>query len=139
MFFRILIRRAKNDPFGKGSFIFLGKSDKEVCPVMALKGHLLCRPSLGGELFLKADGSPCSRNFYITAVHNALAMAGLNQSLHAGHSFKIGAASTARAAGIPSHTIKKLGRWNSDAFNVCIRQSDAFLYNIASIMASTSC
>ena len=75
MFFRILIRRAKNNPFGKGSFIFLGKSHKDVCPVMALKRFLLCRPPLGGELFLKAEGSPCSRNLFIMVVRNALARA----------------------------------------------------------------
>ena len=33
---------AKNDPFSKGSFVFLHKG---VCPVMAL-----CCPPLGGEI-----------------------------------------------------------------------------------------
>ena len=87
----------------------------------------------------KADGSSCSRNFFITAVLNALAKAELNQSLYAGHSISFGAATTAASAGIPSQSIKRLGRWNSDAFNVYIRQSDTSIANIAAIMASTSC
>ncbi|MBF2755156.1 MAG: hypothetical protein ISN29_07860 [Gammaproteobacteria bacterium AqS3] len=138
-FFRILIRRAKNDPFGKGSFVFLGKSNKNICPVLALSRYLTLRPPVDKELFLKADGSPCSRDFFVSSVRNALARAGLNQSLFAGHSFRIGAATTAAAAGIPSHTIKRLGRWNSEAFNLYIRQSDISLCNISAIMASTPC
>ena len=49
-FFRILIRRAKNDPFGKGSSIFLGRTDKDICPTQALKRYLLNRPPGQGGL-----------------------------------------------------------------------------------------
>ena len=138
-FFRILVRRSKNDPFGKGSFVFLGKANEDICPVLALSRYLSLRPPVDGELCLKADRSPCSRNFFISSVRNALAKAGLNQSLFAGHSFRIGAATTAAAAGIPSHTIKRLGRWNSDAFHLYIRQNDISLCNISAIMASIPC
>ena len=37
-FFRILIRRAKNDPFGKGSFVFLGRTNKDICPSKLSRG-----------------------------------------------------------------------------------------------------
>ena len=37
------------------------------------------------------------------------------------HSLQIGAATTAAAAGIPTHTIKQLGRWRSSAYRSYIR------------------
>ena len=137
-FFRILIRRAKNDPFGKGSFVFLGRTDKDICPTQALKRYLMNRPPGQGALFQRQDGSPCSRDHFVHAVRHALSKAGLNPLLYAGHSFRIGAATTAAAAGIPAHTIKRLGRWSSDAYTLYVRQSDSSLLHISTVLASTS-
>ena len=39
-------------------------------------------------------------------------VAGVNPLLYAGHSFRIGSATTAAAADIPAHMIKRLGRWS---------------------------
>ena len=40
------------------------------------------------------------------------------------HSLRIGAASTAAAAGCPKYLIKSLGRWSSDCFRRYIRVPD---------------
>ena len=40
---------------------------------------------------------------------------GMNPSVYSGHSFRIGAATTAHAAGMEDSTIRMLGRWESDA------------------------
>ena len=137
-FFHILIRKAKNDPFGKGSFVFLGRTDKDICPTQALKRYLMNCPPGQGALFQSQDGSPCSRDHFVHAVRHTLSKAGLNTLLYAGHSFRIGAATTAAAAGIPAHTIKRLGRWSSDAYTLYVRQSDSFLLHISTVLTNTS-
>ena len=114
-FFRILIRRAKNDPFGKGCSIFLGRTDKNICPTQALKRYLLNRPPGQGGLVPESrrlsmlEGSFCPRSL-------PRPVKGRSQSLAL--RFRIGAATTAATAGIPAHTIKRLGRWSSDAYTL---------------------
>ena len=49
-------------------------------------------------------------------IRPALQAVGLPESQFAGHSFRIGAATTAASAGIEDSTIQMLGRWNSTAF-----------------------
>ena len=41
---------------------------------------------------------------------------GMCPSKYASHSFRIGATTTAAAAGLPTWLIKMLGRWSSDAY-----------------------
>ena len=49
---RILLRRAKTDPFGKGVVICVGKTNSTMCPVAALLGYLAARPAGDGPLFI---------------------------------------------------------------------------------------
>ena len=52
---------------------------------------------------------------------------GLDYSNYHGHSFRIGAATSAAAAGIPDHAIKMLGRWDSSAYLLYVRTPPAQL------------
>ena len=56
-------------------------------------------------------------------VQQALGQAGYNWELFNGHSFRIGAATSAKQAGIPETMIKILGRWQSSTYQGYIRPS----------------
>ena len=76
-----------------------------------------------GPLFRCSDGSPLAKPWVISKMREAVAEVGHNQLMYAGHSFRIGAATTAAAAGIEDYTIQALGRWSSTAFLSYIRMT----------------
>ena len=121
---KIHLRRSKTDPFGQGISIFISRTDTILCPVTALLSYLAARPpstSVESPLFIWQDGSPLSRDQFVQRIRTALNSVGINSANYAGHSFRIGAATTAAQAGIPDHLIKTLGRWESESYQLYIR------------------
>ena len=74
-----------------------------------------------GPFFLWANGNGLIRDHFVTAVQAPLDQAGVDSSLYAGHSFRIGAVTTAAQRGIPDSLIKTLGQWQSAAYAVYIQ------------------
>ena len=128
---QIFIRRAKTDPFGKGINIILGKTGRALCPVVAILNYLRSRPPGDGPLLVLQDGRLLTKSMFVGRVRKALTLAGVDQGNYAGHSFRIGAATAAAAAGVLAHMIKMMGRWSSDAYTLYIRQSREALAEVS--------
>ena len=98
---KVHLRRSKTDPFGQGIAIFISRTDTILCPVTALLGYLAAWPpstSMESPLFIWQDGSPLSRDQFVQRIRTALNSVGINSANYAGHSFRIGAATTAAQA-----------------------------------------
>ena len=132
---RILLQRTKTDPFWKGVFIFLGKTSSVVRPVTASLHFLSIRQACNETLFVWRDGSPLSHHRFVQEFRVILQAAGLDQSRYAGHSFRIGAATSAARAGIPAHLIKMLGRWESEAYLLYVRTPCQDLVQVSPLLA----
>ena len=117
----LTLKASKTDPFRKGVTISLGRTEKPLCPVVALLAYLAARGSREGPLFQHSDGRPLTKAAFVDQVRKTLALAGVDERNYAGHSFKIGAATTAAAAGVDDSMIQTLGRWKSSAYLVYIR------------------
>lgn len=78
----------------------LGKTGDDLCPVSALLSYLAYRGTKPGALFTWADGSTLSKTKFVEAVRSALTKAGLPAKDYEGHSFRMGAATTAVTVGI---------------------------------------
>lgn len=115
------LQRSKNDPFAVGTRIHLGATGNALCPVVAILGYLAIRPSVPGPLFIFENGATLSRPRLVQSLRLALQEVGVDDSGFSGHSFRIGAATTAARAGLGDALIKTLGRWRSAAYQAYIR------------------
>ena len=132
----ILLRRSKTDPFGTGTYLYIGRTGTVICPVSALLAYLAIRSPSPGPLFIFQDGTPLSRQQLVAHLRNALAGIGVDVANYSGHSFRIGAASTAARAGFSDSFIQTLGRWKSLAFTTYIRTPVEDLVAASAVLAT---
>lgn len=118
---RVTIKQSKTDPFRKGIDLFIGKTTTDLCPVTAMLSYLVARGSREGPLFVFSDGRFLTRQRLVERLRSGLQEAGLKPSSYCGHSFRIGAATTAAKRGMEDSVIKTLGRWRSLAYLDYIR------------------
>ena len=108
------IKQSKQTPFVKGSlssYIHVGCSSANICPVHTITQYLAARGAQQDPLFLLANGPPLSRAGLVQKMRQALVSSGLDPKTYNGHSFRIGAATTAASKGIEDALIQMLGRW----------------------------
>ncbi len=117
----IHLKISKTDQERKGVSVYLGKTDDDLCPVAAVSAFLAVRGRAPGPFFRFQNLSPLTKDTFIKHVRAALSTLGYNPRLYAGHSFRIGAATTAAENGLEDSTIKALGRWESDAFQAYVK------------------
>jgi len=118
---RVRIKASKTDPFRQGVDVFVGRTGNLLCPIAAVLAYLAVRGSGSGPLFRFADGRFLTRDRFVAKVREALTEGGVDCARYAGHSFRIGAATTAARQGVSDATIKMLGRWQSSAYQLYIR------------------
>ena len=107
---KIHLRQSKCDQFGKGVEVIIGRTDTPTCPIAALTTYISHRQDVPGAFFLTKGGSPATKSWFVDQIREVLSSIGLPQSDYAGHSFWIGAATTAALAGVEDSTIQALGR-----------------------------
>lgn len=117
---RVFIKCSKTDPFRQGVFIYLGRGSASICPIVAVMAYLRLRGPGPGPLFMYKDGCLLSRTLLSSFLQTTLQSAGIPGKF-SGHSFRIGAATTAAQKGVPDHLIKTMGRWSSDAYQLYVR------------------
>ena len=115
------IKASKTDPFRRGVTVYLGRTHSLICPVVAVLKYVVEKGFSKGPLFVFEDGRPLTRERFVTAVREALAAAGVDTAKYCGHSFRIGAATTAAERGIQDSLIRTMGRWESSAYLLYIR------------------
>ena len=117
----IHFRHSKTDQFGAGHHIHLGRTHDTLCPVTSVLSYMAIRPNTADRLFVFQDGSALTRSKLTSHLREAVASIALKPKGYSGHSFRIGAASTAAAVGLSDTLIQQAGRWRSEAFRLYVR------------------
>ena len=123
---------SKCDPFHKGVNIAIYENPI-FKPVDTMIKYIKLRLNLGASqispLFVEDefDFRPLSRDTFLALLRNLLDRLGYDNCKFSGHSFRIGAATSAAAAGVEDHIIQCLGRWSSDCYIRYIRVNSKVL------------
>ena len=102
--------------------------------VAYLNSRPLC--SASGPLFTYVSGELLTREKLIRETRVLIRKGGLDSREFAGHSFRIGAATTAASANLPPWLIKVLGRWSSDCFERYIKTPPSVLAQVPKKLVS---
>ena len=98
--------------------------------------YLCAKGMAEGPLFKFADGRVLTRQRFVIAVREGLEKVEINSSKYSGHSFRIGAATTAAARGIKDCVIKTLGRWESVAYLQYVKLPRSQLAGYSNVLVS---
>ena len=123
---RFKIKASKANPFRQGVLVYVGRTNKPLCPVSAVLAYMIMRGKAPGPLFIFQDGKPLSRPRFVTEIKRALSAAGIDPKPYSSHSFRIGAVTNKNKEWrtqqkVEDSTIKMLGRWKSLAYQCCIK------------------
>ena len=121
---RVRIKESKTDRLRKGAYVRLPRTDKEICPVVAVLQFMIGRKAGPGPFFTGGSGVGLTRREFVAEVRAALARRGVSSEGISGHSFRIGAATEAARSGASDEEVKALGRWRSREYKGYIRRDE---------------
>ena len=116
--------------------VYVGKTGNELCPVAAITAYPAIRGTTSGPFLLSEDGTPLTRPRFVEQARLILCQADYDPELYVGHSFRIGAGSTAAACGIEDSTIQTLGCWESAAYLRYVRIPREKLVSISKLLSN---
>ena len=134
----VTLKSSKTDFSRRDQSVVIAKAPGTVCAVSAMQQFFLTTRPSRGPLFSFRSGRILTRSAVICLLRDAARCTGLLYHSLKGNSFRIGAASTAAAAGLPDWLIKVLGRWSSDCYQLYIRTPQQVLLSAAPRMAGVS-
>ena len=115
----VFLDASKTDVYRRGHTLIITCSPSPVCAVTAMHNYFLAALP-HGPLFSFHSGRLLTRSAVVHLLRDVAHHAGLPYKSLKGHSFCIGASSTAAAAGSPDWLIKVLGRWPSDCYQLYV-------------------
>lgn len=130
---QLRLKFSKTDPFGQGVTVHVGPAEHPYCAVAAMIAYLATtRGQPHDPLFRYRNGTALTRKAFAEEVRRLLVVARVpDAELYSGHSFRIGAATTAAMAGTPEWLIRQMGRWKSDCVLRYLRTAPETMRGVA--------
>jgi len=130
----ISLHQSKTHPFRHGYTIKTFSTSSSTCPYHALDCYRRLSDSSTPSTYMFQSGRfhPLSWAAVTNTLRQLLKQVGFNYSQYASHSFRIRAATTTAAAGLPAWLIKNLGRWSSSTYFSYIHQESSLTSKVIS-------
>ena len=125
---RITLNQSKTDQYRKSTHIYLGRTSYQVCPAKALIRYLDRRGGRPGPHFILPTNQLLTRVTFSEALSTIFQKLNMYPHNFNTHSFRIGAATSAKQAGISDSHIKALGRWRSNSYLKYVHMSPQTSY-----------
>ena len=136
---RVFLISSKTDHLHQGCPVIIGCTKTPICgacEAWQLLQHHQRVGSLPGDPFFKIDDRALDRVTLVNHIKQLATSLGLDSSRYSGHSLRIGGATSAAKAGLSQWQIKLLGQWNSQAYQVYIKQDPRACADLAARMAA---
>ena len=116
----VTLRSFKTDSFRLSQSLIIARTASQIYAVTAMQHYFHCAVPPSLPLFSFQFGRLLTRSAVISLPRDIVRLVGLPFHSLKGHTFRIGAASTAAAVGLPDWLIKIMGRWSSDCYQLYI-------------------
>ena len=133
---RILIKQSKTNLFHQGVYIYLGRIGNAICPVKAILSYLALEGDVSGPLFIFQTGKMPTHQIFSDTLDGLLDELHFKKENFNSHSFRIGTATSAKAANISDTHIKMLGRWKSNAYKLYIQTPLQEIADLSRVLAA---
>ena len=101
---RMTLKQSKTDQYRQGTHIYLGRTSHPVCPVKALIHYFDRRGGRPGPFFMLPNNQLLTRATFSAALNKIFQKLNIHPHNFNTQSFRIGAATSAKQAGIVTHT-----------------------------------
>ena len=140
--YAIVIKGSKTDQDRRSVKVMVGATGTTTCPVRAMRDFLKAASHRrSAPLFTLSAGQYLTRAKLTSSLRSLLEATGLTPeqaTQYSSHSLRIGAATEAAAAGLPTWLIQSAGRWRSDTYRRYIHPPSQALLSVAPALARSS-
>ena len=115
---KITSKRKDEAEIQKSGNVFMNEKSKQYCPYKLLKAYLEVRGpyhQIDEPFFVFSDHSPVMPVHMRKCLKTILKFAGFTENLYGTHGFRSGRASDLLICGLSVESIRKIGRWSSNA------------------------
>ena len=138
---RVFLASSKTDHFHQGCTVIIGCTRTPICGTCKAWHLLQHHQHTGSSLeapFFKINDRALDRVTLVNHIKHLATSLGLDSSRYSGHSLCIGGATSAAEAGLSQWQIKLLGCWNSQEYQIYIKQDPLACVDLAAHMAANS-
>ena len=122
--FNLFLRHTKS---GGSCSVVIARTGGPFCPFSSMLRYVKMRASSDplSPPFLTPTNKPMSQSWFSHHLAQVVAKCNLPPGRYSGHSFRIGAATSAAVQGLSTATLQQLGRWSSSAYSSYVRPDAA--------------